>query len=191
MAQHWLPTLTAWSLPTGTPEHSSPGNREAHGLLPTAARGSPRVSPLPTLPTASCRPEHWYTQPRPRLAQTPGTTLTLSRQTGRLGTAASVPDGHGSGAAFWVRYVPYSCWKGHTCAARPSGVTPPTHVRTRTHTGPGTRPQLRPGQCILVAPGGPPRPICPQEAWEVCVGTRARVRLNPTGLREGIRNKYL
>lgn len=145
MAQHWhwLPTLTAWSLPPGTPEHSSPGNREAHGLLPTATRGSPRVSPLPTLPTAPCRPEHSYTQPRPRPAQTPGTTLTLSPQTGRLGTAASVPDGHGSGAAFWVRYAPYSCWKGHTCAARPSGVTPPTHVRAHTHTrapGPGLTP---------------------------------------------------
>ena len=178
---HWPPTPAARVSP-GTPEHSSPGKTRAHGFLSAATWGShcpqPLVDPAPSPAGPDTRHHPDPLTPDRGLGPPPAPRDALQAS----------PHGHGSGAAVQVRHASYSCWK-HTPVLLGLQAAHCRHTRTHAHThrpgdqagpacvgtglscgqgsaSPGPSMQLH----VPVAPGEPPRHVCPLEAWEVCVG---------------------
>ena len=180
---HWPPAPAARVSP-GTPEHSSPGKRGAHGFLSVATWGSRCPQPLvdsapsPAGPDTRHHPNPLTPDRAPGLPHPlPGTRCKRPPMV----TAQGLPS---------RRHASYSCWKDtpvllslqaahprhtrahtHTHTHRPRDQAGPACVGTglscsRGSTSPGPSVQLH----VPVAPGEPPRHVCPQEAWEVCVG---------------------
>ena len=151
---HWPPAPAARVSP-GTPEHSSPGKRGAHGFLSVATWGSRCPQPLidsapsPAGPDTRHHPNPLTPDRAPGLPHPlPGTRCKRPPMV----TAQGLPS---------RRHASYSCWKDTPVllslqAAHPRHTR--AHTHTHTHTGPGTRPAPRAwGQASAAAGAVHPR----------------------------------